>query len=352
MAISTKSGSIYFLRERDYLSGEISPYVKIGLVRDEKATEYRIAEHQTGNPRQIVDFKTLKSPFVEYLETQLHYRYAHYWVAGEWFVLDEERLGTVVSEAKSLIKQFKRHRGSILESQKLSKVESIYPERKVGKNERAWAVKLRRVKLRKDVLEAQRVIVSSQLRSVLGSAGSIDGVASVVKKEGGISFDKTAFETVHPFIYKKYLNIEKMELSGSFTLRSKMQLRHEEPKLYEAMHSAKEEVGKLRHKISSKTIRRSADIENLHTEYLEVQRQIYITDWEYHKLEAALKNAVGLSKGLEGLCGWNRTIQTKIEFNQKQFKEERPRLYEKFQLNKPITLAISINPCRPYAFKH
>ena len=30
MAISLKGGSVYFLREKDYLSGEISPYVKIG----------------------------------------------------------------------------------------------------------------------------------------------------------------------------------------------------------------------------------------------------------------------------------------------------------------------------------
>ena len=96
MAISLKSGSIYFLRERDYLSGETSPCVKIGLVRGNKPTEDRIAEHQTGNPRQILDYKTLESPFVEYLETQLHYRCAHRWISGEWFLLDQEELRSAI----------------------------------------------------------------------------------------------------------------------------------------------------------------------------------------------------------------------------------------------------------------
>ena len=78
--------------------------MKIGLVRDNKPTEERIAEHQTGNPRQILDYETLESPFVEYLETQLHY-FASRWISGEWFLLDQEGLRSV-SEAESLICEF------------------------------------------------------------------------------------------------------------------------------------------------------------------------------------------------------------------------------------------------------
>ena len=46
-------GEIYFVRETDYLTKELTPYVKIGLVRaaEFRDTANRILEHQTGNPR-------------------------------------------------------------------------------------------------------------------------------------------------------------------------------------------------------------------------------------------------------------------------------------------------------------
>ena len=51
--IVLKRGSIYFLKEKDYLTGEITRFTKIGLVRADKKTESRISEHQTGNTRYI-----------------------------------------------------------------------------------------------------------------------------------------------------------------------------------------------------------------------------------------------------------------------------------------------------------
>ena len=48
-----KSGKLYFLGEKDLLTGEHTKYVKIGLVYGEKEISERILEHQTGNPRAI-----------------------------------------------------------------------------------------------------------------------------------------------------------------------------------------------------------------------------------------------------------------------------------------------------------
>jgi len=93
-------GSIYFLRERDFLTGEVSPYVKIGLVRKDKPTEKRILEHQTGNPREIYDYQTIEATFVEDLETRLHYIFGAHWVTGEWFLLDELQLLEVIDVAQ------------------------------------------------------------------------------------------------------------------------------------------------------------------------------------------------------------------------------------------------------------
>jgi len=37
--VPTRKGEVYFIRERDVVSGEVSPYVKIGRVND--ATQHR-----------------------------------------------------------------------------------------------------------------------------------------------------------------------------------------------------------------------------------------------------------------------------------------------------------------------
>jgi hypothetical protein len=114
--ITLKKGSLYLLREQDYLSGNVSRYVKIGLVRDDKETAERIAEHQTGNPRAIFDYKTLESPLVEHLETQLHYRFADKWVTGEWFDLTEKEIKLVIKEAENIIEEQKANASYIAES--------------------------------------------------------------------------------------------------------------------------------------------------------------------------------------------------------------------------------------------
>ena len=49
--VSTRKGEVYFIRERDVVSGEISPNVKIGLTRDDRLSTERNGEHNTGNPR-------------------------------------------------------------------------------------------------------------------------------------------------------------------------------------------------------------------------------------------------------------------------------------------------------------
>ena len=65
-----KPGKLYFLGEKDLLTGEKSKYVKIGLVNgEERDTESRIKEHQTGNPRKIFDYHTIELKGISTIET-------------------------------------------------------------------------------------------------------------------------------------------------------------------------------------------------------------------------------------------------------------------------------------------
>ena len=59
-------GEIYFLGEKDLKTGENSPFVKIGLVRENESrgTADRLKDHQTGNPRLLHIVKIVKTPLV------------------------------------------------------------------------------------------------------------------------------------------------------------------------------------------------------------------------------------------------------------------------------------------------
>ena len=76
--------------------GAWGPYVKLGIVRNERQAEERNSEHQTGNPRQVVTLHQFRAPMVENLETQLHHRFAPLCVSGEWFEMDDAFLAAEV----------------------------------------------------------------------------------------------------------------------------------------------------------------------------------------------------------------------------------------------------------------
>ncbi len=66
MAINLTPGEIYFIREQDVLTKEISDYVKVGLVREgeDRDSDERASEHQTGNPRELSVYKVVKTAAV------------------------------------------------------------------------------------------------------------------------------------------------------------------------------------------------------------------------------------------------------------------------------------------------
>ena len=52
MVSKNDPGEIYFIHTIDQASGDSHGYYKIGIVRNERDSEQRIKEHQTGNPTE------------------------------------------------------------------------------------------------------------------------------------------------------------------------------------------------------------------------------------------------------------------------------------------------------------
>jgi hypothetical protein len=85
--MATAAGEIYFIGEKDLRSKEITPYFKVGIVREnldnaDRDSTQRLLEHQTGNPRELYIESVVKTELVELVETLLHKKFAPLGVRG------------------------------------------------------------------------------------------------------------------------------------------------------------------------------------------------------------------------------------------------------------------------------
>ena len=90
----------------DLLRNERSPYIKIGIVKNERTSKERIFEHQTGNPRKIHLERELETPFVSNIETIIHHLYNQKRVAAEWFMLTPQEMDEVYTHATAVSQRF------------------------------------------------------------------------------------------------------------------------------------------------------------------------------------------------------------------------------------------------------
>lgn len=81
-----EGGALYIKGELDHLTGDVTPYFKVGIVRGDKDAISRDKALKTGNPRAITNLFDLEVPFVQKVETRLHNEFARGRVSsGEWF---------------------------------------------------------------------------------------------------------------------------------------------------------------------------------------------------------------------------------------------------------------------------
>lgn len=62
-------------------------------------------------------------------------------------------------------------------------------------------------------------------------------------------------------------------------------------------------------------------------------------------LDAQIKAACGSAKGIEGVCKWSRSIETKIKFDRKSFEQKHPDLFKEHLLPAAAPgLRVSVKP--------
>ena len=347
MAINLTPGEIYFIREKDLLTKEVSSYVKVGLVREgeDRGSEERASEHQTGNPRQLFVERIVKTEAVSAVENMLHDHFANQRVSGEWFDFNASQLQECIKMAETFAADATMSVTYFSRAMELKDIVST--EIKVEPTLEARNLHI-------EYLEAETLLnhcqeLAGKIREIFVEAledpqVDVDHIVKKQEKKVRLVFDKVAFELAHPDIYAKYLS-EKTIPSGTFRMvRPKdfsVDLKFINPELEEFSKNLGVALNEVKSNKRSK--------ESLHSLNLRLLAFESTAEWRLEKAKAAIQVLCGDNAEIIGVCKWSRILKSKVTFDENKLKQEYSDLYAAFCHEEKGAIAIIVNPKKPYA---
>jgi len=335
-------GEIYFIGERDHLTGMTSPYYKIGIVRaDEKRTsEDRLKEHQTGNPRPLFIHTVIPCELVERVETLMHGLQARYRLGGsEWFEFDENVLEETIRVTQSYAKQ------TAAAAQVFQMAESLSSE---VPNDVVLSATDGLKELHLNLLVAQDTVkkfdsvlteIRRAMREAIERGEKVGGAARIAKVSYKEEFDAKAFETAHPDIYEKFLKVSVSE-GRRWTLTRPRNNEDLERRLADKINPIIEEINVAIAAAQAGEIPKS----QLNEQVLIINEHQATARWESELYLAQLKVAVGTNASIEGLCKWGMSSTRRTTFQESAFKADYFDLYKEFLVLKQVGGAMLLNP--------
>jgi len=320
------SGEIYFIREVDYLTGQKTPFVKIGLVRysDKRDSWGRLYEHQTGNPRklELKPSHILSTQAVDLVEARLHKAFAQARVSGEWFEFtSDSALEEAVRKAKDLVQDVDSFLPKLQEAEELKWKESNKIMLSTTDEYAEFAQQL--------VVAKRQISICEDLESKIGqliitaqSEGRDVSKYSEVKVKPFIpSFRDEDFQAEHPDLWSKYQATEKswyQRFTPKLKLSSDDDLGHE-------FNVTIKKLAEIVESVSS-----SQNLGLLVDPNLELTNLRGLAEWIQTVSQTSLKLAIGEHEGIDGLCTWTRKESVSTKFDSKHFEAEHPELYREF----------------------
>ena len=363
MVSKNDPGEIYFIHTIDQASGDSHGYYKIGIVRNERDSEQRIKEHQTGNPHRIVPYRILTTKAPMLIEGMLHAKYSEHQVSTEWFKFEDQMIDEVIAEAERLDEE---HGEAVANMSKHFGVTASKPERTLTGDDLEKAKKLRddAYKIEKDLKKYYFLMKKAehQLEKLTDNhRNGIRGVSVVT-----ITPAKNEFNLAK---WWKNASEDKKKLAGvpqkpknDFTL---LYLQDEDYKkatatYWEKTHSkeskeasdAKESIPKHKPEDFNDTgLDRTDEIIELHKDFCEQKGK---HDGKKKELEAKIIQLMvmcGEHKGIKDICSWERKQPSELKPNEslmkKNFAEDLTDTT--YFVETKAKVSIKVHPFRPYA---
>ena len=357
-------GSLYIDRDFDVRTETWGPYVKIGIVKDNKTPEERVKELQTGNPRKVRTIKTYLSPMVENLETRLHHNFAEYWVRGEWFLMDEnfvnnELHNTItkfIDEQEDSIEFFKKR-------EELKEMLSNGNRREPTEAELELHSKYNANKIISDESNAKSQIIKHKIMDALGAYGGVEGIIELRKSitpekitPAKSSFDKGKFKSDYPEKYLEFTTITYGSPKGSLLMKGTPTLASHNSELRDKEKDAKNECDRLKSELVDKDKKdMDAVMKSLHEEYVKLLGDIFNSELEMETIKAHLGTLLGEDEAIEGIIEWKRQENPKEKFDADAAQEKYPTEYGDCMVEKPekitpekVTVSIIVEQNRAY----
>jgi hypothetical protein len=382
-----KPGEIYFIRERDVITHQISPYTKIGLVGDkpnasdqasesdedsndelesldfdaevsqtEEATTFeefkrrssltRMKEHQTGNSGILLfddtDIPVVRTDAVAATEKAIHARFAHLRVRGEWFMLDKVQLQEAVSLAKKLSDELSKtkahHERANENAQLLSTSEVIQPDSEL------IDIVEELCKLEFDLKTAchRASFLENTISKLMADSIELEGVAGWTKVKASRRFSSSKAKLLFPEIAAE-------SLVPSFYKRFKVL----GVKDTETRNIEKVETTFLGDELSTTRIaRRTPSAEEMHQEYLRLVGRLNELNWARSDLRFRVKGLMGDALKIEGLIKWERR-EANPRFSERVMKDTlkaagRLEDLEACMISTPERFSFGVLKMRPY----
>ena len=318
----TRGGEIYFIRERDYVTGEVSPYVKIGLTRDDRVSAARQGDHQTGNPRELFLHHVEKVDMVQTVEKTLHWQFAAKRVTGEWFFLDNQTLEEAVAKCRALGVEFQSHLEPIRAAERLGEVVSKGEPIAASNEALGWwrkhQIADRIVSLCDAAVTKYKDVLKSEIEE--GKDIAKAGKASTQTKT---LFDEDEFKVKYPDLWAAHLGPS--SVSGRFTvtkMKSDELFAHPEV-------AAEMPVVKAFEASIYKYVENQIPLDHLSKEYIE-----FLSRTEYYRTRELLAkhylmSFCGEAPEITGVCKWNRT-EKPGKLDRQSLKAAAPDEYNEF----------------------
>ena len=349
--MSAVAGEIYFIGEKDLRLKEVTPYFKVGIVREnpenaDRDSTQRLLEHQTGNPRELYIESVVKTHLVELVETLLHKKFAPLGVRGEWMLLNASELAEVQKAAQNLAKEASEITSDIEKAEKLAKV--ISDDQLVTATDELKA-------LNELYLESNAKLKSCEqmqdtIKEILSAAlededeeEEVEAFVQVLERKGKSIFDEDAFKSKYASIYSQF-TITKSSVKGTATFSGSRGFKREFKEFDPGFATIVEGFEPLVERIKDGKEKK----EILHGFSLELRRVNAEAQWTKMKAESKIKVACGTHAGIGGLFKWTRTEKVTESLDRKALKEAHPELVAEFTTVGENIKAVIVDPKKGY----
>lgn len=349
--MATAAGEIYFIGEKDLRTKEITPYFKVGIVREnpenaDRDSTQRLLEHQTGNPRELYIESVVKTDLVELVETLLHKKFAPLGVRGEWMLLSNAELKEVQKEAKTLANEAAEITADIKEAEKLAKEisdEVIIPATDELKAlSEIYLESNAKLKSCDEMFDVIKEILAEALEDE-DEDEEVEAFVQVQERKGKTSFDEDAFKKKYASIYLKYV-VTKSTVKGTATFGGSRSFKRDFKEFDPDFAAMVDGFLPLVEKIQTGKAKK----ELLHRFSLELRRVNAEAIWAKMKSESKIKVACGTHAGIDGVLKWARTEKVTESLDKKSLKEAHPDLVAEFTTVGEATKAIIVDPKKGY----